>query len=97
MGYCNAGYYSQEPTFTPSNEAGRMLDIRFDHSDVLWPWSGFLAFYIRVVPEAASYHGIAQGTISFVVSSPAAQGEAATRTSPVSMQIKLQIVPTPPR
>ena len=74
-----------------------MLDIRFDHSEVLWPWSGFLAFYIRVVPEAANYHGVAQGTISFVITSPPKRGETGARTSPVSMQIKLQIIPTPPR
>lgn len=71
--------------------------MRFDHSDVLWPWSGFLAFYIRVAPEAASYTGVALGTISFAISSPPARGETAPRTSSVTMQIKIQIIATPPR
>ena len=92
-----AGHFSQEPRFIPTNEAASLLDVRFDHSDVLWPWSGFLAFYIRVAPEAASYTGVALGSISFAISSPPARGETAPRTSPVTMQMKIQIIATPPR
>lgn len=33
--------------FTPTNEGGQLLDLKFEYSQVLWPWSGYLALYIR--------------------------------------------------
>ena len=50
-----AGRFSQEPAFTSTNVGGRLLDVRFEHSAQLWPWSGFLALYIRIAPEGATY------------------------------------------
>lgn len=50
-----AGVFAEEPTFISTNDGGKLLDVRFEHSHLLWPWSGFLALYIRVSPEGASY------------------------------------------
>ena len=50
-----AGRFSQEPAFTSTNEGGRFLDVRFEHSAQLWPWSGFLALYIRITPDGAAF------------------------------------------
>lgn len=50
-----AGVFAEEPTFISTNEGGRLLDVRFEHSNLLWPWSGFLALYIRVSPEGATF------------------------------------------
>lgn len=52
---CAAGKFATEPTFTSTNEGGKLLDVRFEHSSILWPWSGYLALYVRVSPEGASY------------------------------------------
>ena len=49
-GHC-AGVFESEPVFEPLNEGGRLLDVRFEHSIQLWPWSGFLALYIQVRPK----------------------------------------------
>lgn len=51
----SAGVFAEEPTFISTNEGGRLLDVRFEHSNLLWPWSGFLALYIRVSPEGATF------------------------------------------
>ena len=64
---------------------------------VLWPWSGHLALYLRVLPEGQNFTGEAAGKVSFSVISPGLRGEAQPRRSRVSLPIKLQIVPTPPR
>jgi membrane-bound transcription factor site-1 protease len=37
----------EDLAYQPSNDGGKLLDISFEHSDLLWPWSGYLAFYIR--------------------------------------------------
>lgn len=50
-----AGVFAEEPTFISTNEGGRLLDVRFEHSNLLWPWSGFLALYVRVSPEGATF------------------------------------------
>ena len=50
-----AGTFAEEPIFTSTNEGGRFLDVRFERSLQLWPWSGFLALYIRVTQEGSQY------------------------------------------
>lgn len=51
----SAGTFAEEPIFTSTNEGGRFLDVRFERSLQLWPWSGFLALYIRVTQEGSKY------------------------------------------
>ena len=50
-----AGTFAEEPAYTSTNEGGRFLDVRFERSLQLWPWSGFLALYIRVTQEGSEY------------------------------------------
>ena len=50
-----AGTFAEEPTFTSTNQGGWYLDVRFERSLQLWPWSGFLALYIRVMQDGAGY------------------------------------------
>jgi membrane-bound transcription factor site-1 protease len=42
------GRLAGAPTYTPSGAAGGLLHVSFAHSEVLWPWSGFLAVYVEV-------------------------------------------------
>lgn len=37
------------PVWLPADAGGRHLHIDFEWSDTLWPWSGYLALYIRCV------------------------------------------------
>ncbi len=59
-----AGVFAEEPTFISTNEGGRLLDVRFEHSNLMWPWSGFLALYIRVAPEGATFKVLPPAPIS---------------------------------
>ncbi|EIE27171.1 subtilisin-like protein [Coccomyxa subellipsoidea C-169] len=91
------GVFAEEPTFISKNEGGRLLDVRFEHSNLMWPWSGFLALYIRVAPEGATFKGVATGEVALVIESPPERGEKQKRRSTVKLGIKLEIIPTPPR
>ncbi|CAL5228891.1 g12106 [Coccomyxa viridis] len=91
------GTFAEEPIFTSTNEGGRFLDVRFERSLQLWPWSGFLALYIRVTQEGAEFQGIAKGEVSFVVESAPVRGEKQPRRTSVKLPITLEIIPTPPR
>ena len=37
--------------------------MRFEVSLQLWPWSGFLALYLRVKDSGAAYEGVASGEV----------------------------------
>ena len=60
MPSCGAGWFEDEPVFTAGNEGGALLDIRFEHSEQLWPWSGFLALYVRVRDTGVTFSGQAR-------------------------------------
>lgn len=49
---------------------GHYLNVSITHSEILWPWSGWLAVFITVSREAENWEGIAQGKITFVIESP---------------------------
>jgi membrane-bound transcription factor site-1 protease len=53
------GTFSVEPLWIPSpgSDVAKYIDIQFAHSEVLWPWSGYLALYITVRPEGANARG----------------------------------------
>ena len=76
---------------------GKMLDVRFDYPKTLWPWTGYLGIYLRVVDSASKFHGMAEGKVVFTVVSPPAIGETKERRSTVELSIKAPIIPTPPR
>ena len=92
-----AGQFEGPPVFKSSNVAGQYLSVKFEYSTVLWPWSGFLALFIRVLPEAGAVDDVASGQVSFTIVSPPAPGETAVRRSTVTVPITVRIIPTPPR
>lgn len=73
------------------------MDVRFEHSDLLWPWSGFLALYVYVRAEGKTFNGTATGEASFTIISPPMPGETEERKSKVTLPITVAIIPTPPR
>ena len=67
------GWVEGVPSFTPTNEGGGFLDVRFEWSPRLWPWSGYLAVYVRVEDSEGGrgFEGVAEGVIEVTVVSPA--------------------------
>ena len=91
------GRITKIPVWEPKNEAGKMLDVRVEYSEQLWPWSGYLAVYLRVRTEAATFSGLAEGEITIEVESPPAIGEQEKRTSRATLVLKAKIIPKPDR
>jgi membrane-bound transcription factor site-1 protease len=57
-GMANMGYFAGPPVYEGLDEGGKMLHVMFKYSDVLWPWSGYLAVYVQVGYQRSSavYH-----------------------------------------
>ena len=47
-----------------------MLEISLSYSQVLWPWSGWLAVSISVSEQGALFTGEAAGQITLTISTP---------------------------
>jgi membrane-bound transcription factor site-1 protease len=84
--------------YLPDN--GHFLDVAITYSEILWPWSGWMAVHISVSAEAANWEGIAQGHVSVVVESPcdtkAGSGEKSLR-SEIRLPVKVKVIATPSR
>ncbi|TYJ32297.1 hypothetical protein E1A91_A05G026100v1 [Gossypium mustelinum] len=91
------GYVQSPPTWHPSTEEGNLLCIHFTYSEVIWPWTGYLALHMQIKEEGAHFSGVIEGNVTVRVYSPPAQGEKTARTSTCVLQLKLNVVPNPPR
>ncbi|KAK3270783.1 Membrane-bound transcription factor site-1 protease, variant 2 [Cymbomonas tetramitiformis] len=90
------GWIEGEPEWV-AGQYGKLMDVRFEYSSSLWPWTGFLALYLRVKKEGEFFSGVVQGTVKFTVVSPPARGETRQRRSIVELPLKLNVIPTPSR
>ncbi|CAG0912859.1 unnamed protein product, partial [Notodromas monacha] len=93
-----SGKIVEQPVWNPYlPQNGHFLKVNFTYSEVLWPWSGYLAVSISVSSEAKGWEGVAQGHVTLVVESPPLDGETEPRRSNLTLAVKAKIVPTPPR
>lgn len=91
------GYVESPPTWHPLDEEGNLLSIHFTYSEVIWPWTGYLALHMQIKEEGAQFTGEIEGNVTVSVYSPPAQGEKGPRRSTCILQLKLKVVPTPAR
>ncbi|XP_044734219.1 membrane-bound transcription factor site-1 protease isoform X2 [Chrysoperla carnea] len=93
-----SGHVKGKPQWHPyTPQFGEYIDVSITHSELIWPWSGWLAISIGVTKEAMSWEGLASGSVSLTVESPAGEGETEPRQSVVEITIRVKIIPTPPR
>lgn len=91
------GYVDGSPSWHPLNEDGNLLNIHFTYSEVIWPWTGYLALHMQIKEEGAQFSGVIEGNVTVKVYSPPSSGEKAVRTSTCVLQLRLKVIPTPPR
>ena len=73
------GKVSGEPTWHPyKTQNGEFLELSFQHSEVIWPWSGYLAIFIKVSSEGKNFEGIAQGHVAVTIESLVEEGANVT-------------------
>ncbi|XP_043235326.1 membrane-bound transcription factor site-1 protease-like [Amphibalanus amphitrite] len=93
-----SGRIIEGPTWYPyPRQYGHLLQMSFSHSEVIWPWSGFLAVSIAVTEEGASWDGQVQGHVELTIESPPEDGDTEPRRSTVRLPVKAVIIATPPR
>eukprot|EP00698_Gefionella_okellyi_P012846 TRINITY_DN3490_c0_g2_i1.p1 TRINITY_DN3490_c0_g2~~TRINITY_DN3490_c0_g2_i1.p1 ORF type:complete len:722 (-),score=154.10 TRINITY_DN3490_c0_g2_i1:32-2197(-) len=81
-----------------ASKGGHVLQVSFQYSERIWPWSGYFAVFVRVHEgKGVGYTGHAAGTVEFVVESPAMEGEASPRRSTVQVPSKVMVIEPPPR
>ncbi|CAL9092331.1 unnamed protein product [Musa acuminata var. zebrina] len=91
------GYVETPPTWHPYDEVGNLLSIHFTYSDVIWPWTGYLALHMQIKDEGAQFSGLIEGNVTLNVYSPSPPREKGLRSSTCVLSLKLKVVPTPPR
>jgi len=91
------GYIETPPTWHPFDEVGNLLSLHFTYSDVIWPWTGFLALHMQIKEEGAQFSGVIEGNVTIKVYSPSPQGEKSLRRTTCVLTLKLEVIPTPHR
>ncbi|EPS61463.1 hypothetical protein M569_13331, partial [Genlisea aurea] len=91
------GYVESPPTWNSFGAEGDLLSIRFTYSDVIWPWTGYLALHMQIKEEGAHFFGDIEGNVTVDVYSPPGRGEKSPRRSTCVLNLKLKVVPTPER
>lgn len=91
------GYIEGPPIWQPSNEVGNLLSIHFTYSDVIWPWTGYLALYMQIKEEGAQFSGLIEGNVTVTVYSPSPTVGNGPLRSTCVLQLRLRVEPTPPR
>ncbi|CAD7696955.1 unnamed protein product [Ostreobium quekettii] len=91
------GHLEGPPRFEPADVGGHFVNMQFEYSTTLWPWSGYLAIYIRVNADGQDYNGQASGTIVFDVSSPYPGAGDQRQSSTVRVPFIANVIPTPSR
>eukprot|EP00752_Nemacystus_decipiens_P008224 g7354.t1 len=76
---------------------GNALDVKAEFSEVLWPWSGYLAVSLSVSEAGRNFQGLVLGALEVTVQSLAGPGESYPRTTHISLPVTVSVVPTPDR
>jgi membrane-bound transcription factor site-1 protease len=95
-GMARVSSFSRAPVFSTSIAAhASLLEISFEHQQLLWPWGGTLGVALRPTSAAAAFEGLIHGVITFELK--AVGGLNAGATSAVSVPVVAHVVPTPAR
>ena len=104
-GMAVTGRITERPQWQPFiTENGDFLKLTISYSQILWPWSGYMAVSISISEECQEWDGIVQGQIVLKVESEIIKKSRVDNTiikkfvvSEVKLAIKVRIEPTPLR
>ncbi len=90
----------KNPVWVPGDN-GHLINMRIDHSEVLWPWTGYMAVYMTindhpVLDDKSQTPLVAQGELVFTVESRVPSQSGALE-SEVRVPVKVDVGPAPPR
>ena len=95
-GLAVSGKVRDTPVWHPYiSDNGNLLEVSVSYSEVLWPWSGFLAVTISISEKAREFDGTIGGHIELTVESDSPNSEKLSST--LRLPIRVKVIPTPPR
>ncbi|XP_072931051.1 membrane-bound transcription factor site-1 protease [Epargyreus clarus] len=84
-------------TWHPHLPHGPLMAVTADYSQVLWPWSGWLALSIIVLEEGADFDGVIEGHVNVTIESHQENGDGAMRNATLMLPIRARVIPVPVR
>ncbi|XP_003382470.1 PREDICTED: membrane-bound transcription factor site-1 protease-like [Amphimedon queenslandica] len=92
------GYILNKPIWQPYISAnGKLIEVSLSYSQIIWPWSGWLAISVSISELGAKFTGEAAGQITLTISTPTNSLSKESHISTVHLPIRVPIIPTPPR
>lgn len=76
---------------------GPLLSVTATYSDVVWPWSGWLALMMSVTKEGATFDGIVEGHVNVTIESLDETGVDSSKNVTIMLPLKAKIIPVPVR
>ena len=69
------GYVVNKPIWQPYISAnGKMIEVSLSYSQIIWPWSGWLAISVSISEFGAKFTGESAGQITLTISTPSVSG-----------------------
>ncbi|XP_059045726.1 membrane-bound transcription factor site-1 protease [Achroia grisella] len=87
----------KEVTWHPHLPHGGLLSVSVEHSQILWPWSGWLALSFMVLEEGATFDGVIEGHINVTIESHGEYGDKTMRNATLMLPIRARVIPVPVR
>uniref|UniRef100_A0AC35G609 Peptidase S8/S53 domain-containing protein n=1 Tax=Panagrolaimus sp. PS1159 TaxID=55785 RepID=A0AC35G609_9BILA len=88
-GYGIGGEIINELIFEPfEDDNGAFLDVHLEYSHKIWPWSGHLAIFVKIKPEASNFNGTSSAQIRLKV-------KTTNKIHETIFKFRVKIIPTP--
>ena len=79
------------------DDNGQFLQMEFDYSESIWPWSGYFAVKISVDREAINFNGVVEGQIILTIESNTGNESTGRVLSELKLYVRAKIIAEPPR
>jgi membrane-bound transcription factor site-1 protease len=95
----------EDAMWVPGNN-GHLVNMHVDYSDIIWPWTGYMAVYMTINEDPSLVHDpskrrpspiVARGELVFTVKTMASSMASGVLESEVRVPITVEVVPTPPK
>ncbi|XP_053624400.1 membrane-bound transcription factor site-1 protease [Plodia interpunctella] len=87
----------KEVSWHPHLPHGGLLSVSSEHSQILWPWSGWLALSFSVSEAAADFDGVIEGHVNVTIESHTDFGERTLMNVTLMLPIRARVIPVPVR
>ncbi|KAL0852183.1 hypothetical protein ABMA28_000413 [Loxostege sticticalis] len=87
----------KEVSWHPHLPHGVLLAVAVQHSEFLWPWSGWLALSFTVLEKGADFDGVVEGHVNVTIESHGDIGEKTMRNQTLMLPIRARVIPVPVR